>query len=311
MKFIRHDSETKAVVARNVDGTTYTLNDDDYLIVISPGFRHGEMIGEWATTQPVPHFSYVQSMEKVIRINVQNDGVDTLGGDRRFLEQAEKLVEFWEELERAIILNEKPGAYTTGLGYTGLSGSDLGAAASVDHPYYLSRSVKEMASDHAVTFYSGGVRQTITELDWNNLLDDHVAHSEAKGLGLLPLFISGNIKKAVNYWARGKLEYRWSDTIHGVRCGIYQCSNGAIELIDTPVLSDEVSGVGWNGAGFTITPGKSRLQTVPGHEINLEKDAVKTGVRQHVDRWTGAYGLMAISQKFVTWFDGIAGPTTS
>ncbi len=306
LRVITQNSATELVVARNVGGTSFTITDNDYLIRISSGFRHGEQPGRFATTQAVPVTSYVQYMEKIVQTNKQNKGVALVGGDRRKGEQSEKQYEWLREFERAIILNEQPGVYTTGLGYTGLSGSDLGAAASTENPLFLSQSIKNFASDHAVTYYSTGARQTITETDFNDFLDAHI-HAEAKGVRL-PLFISAAVKRCITYWGRGKLEYEPSDVVHGIDCVEYTGGSGAVELIDLPVLSDVVSGVGWNGCGFSFIPGQIMLAGIPDQELKLRLDVVQDGSEQWIDKWNGAFGFIGINQKYVTWVDGISGP---
>lgn len=309
MKAIRASSATTLTVGRNVGGTSFTITDDDYLIRISSSFRHGEKPGQFATTQSVEVTSFIQYMEKAVRTNKQNRGVPVVGGDRREHEQAEKQVEFWRELERAFIFNAQPGVYTSGYGYTGLSGSDLAAEASADHPWFMSQSISNFASDHAVTYYSGGARQTITETDWNNFLDAHV-HTEAKGR-LLPVYVSMAVKQALNYWGREKLEYRPSDIVNGIDCQIYKGNSGNVEIIDCPALSDVVSGVGWNGCLFSFIPGQIMCAGHPDHGMQLDEDVVKDGTEQWVDKWKGAYGFLGINQKYVAWADGISGPNTT
>jgi len=298
---------TNTVQLARALGTTVAANlvDGDYLIRLNPGSRHGEGVGDVATTAPVLSNHYVQEFQKLVRFNKENRNVQTIvGGDRKMIERAVQLNELWLDVDKALMLNEG-AVHVSGKG-TGSTGSAAGLDTSTDHPLYISNGIKGLASTYVFDNHaSSGARATITESAFDDMLVAYV-HPEAQGQ-LLPLFCSQAFFSALTFWGRAKLQYGPSDLVHGISVNKYQGSAGPVELFLEPNLKDYATSVGWNGCAFSVVPGQVFAMTVPGETIELEPDIVKDGTRQDVDRWVGGYGLFATHEKYMCWISGISG----
>ena len=291
-------------VGRGVGGTTAaSITDGAYLLNLGPAFRHGENIGEHATMAAVAVTSYVQYWEKVVRVNKQTTGVSLVGGDPRMLERTEKLNELFMDISRAIITGAPGNVHTSGTGSG--SGATLGADASTAYPLYITKSVRATASTYTQSEFSSGItRGTLTETEWNAFLHDKV-FAENRG-GTMPLFASARVIKAIDYWARSKLQYAASDVIQGISCTKYRTTAGEVELFYEPALSDAVSGYGFDGCAFSFVPGQVFLIGVSGNGLVMEEDAVKDGTEQYVDKWKGGMGLAVINEKYLAWLEGVS-----
>jgi hypothetical protein len=297
-------SATSLTIARSLTSTAAaTIADGAYLIRLSPAARHGEAVQEFATLQAAAVANYVQHFRKAVRTNVENTGVQLVGGNRRDKEQAEKLTELMLDIDRQIILGEG-GAHVTGKG-SGSAGATLGYDASTHHPLYMSHGIRGKASSYVYDNHaSNGARQTITETTMNSFLQSY-AHAEALGENV-PFFISQNVMSAFNVWGRGKLRYGPSDVIQGIQCAKYQGNAGTVELIVEPNLKDWATNVGYDGFGFSLIPGQAMLVQVDGHGLDLHENIVQDGTAQIVDEWRWGLGLVVINEKYVSYIHGIS-----
>ncbi|MCP4224778.1 MAG: hypothetical protein GY773_15690, partial [Actinomycetia bacterium] len=273
MRVTSIESTTSIKLARTLGSVAKAAgSEDDLLIRLSQAARHGEAVSELATEQTAAINNYIQHNKKAVRINLETEGVQLVGGDPKANERAEKLVEMYQEFDNQIIFGEGAG-HVTGMG-AGTDGSALGQDASAHHPLYMSRGIRTVASSYTWNnFASNGVtRQNLTEAQLNTLSLDYI-HVRARGQ-TVPLFCSSNWIKAFGAWGRNKLQYGPSDTVQGIYCNRYRADGGWIEIIDEPQLVDFATNAGWGGAAFSVVPGKAHLAGIPKHFLNLHEDIV-------------------------------------
>lgn len=298
-------NSTTITIARSLTSVAAaSIVDGDYLLRRSPAARHGEAVSEFATLQASAVEDYIQHFRRAVRTNMENTGVDLVGGDRREKEQTEKLTELLLDIDKQLILGEG-GKHVTGKG-SGSTGSTLGYDTSTHHPLYMSHGILGTASSYVYDNHAsnGTTRQTITETTMNSFLQSY-AHINAPG-ETVPFFVSMNLMAAFNVWGRAKLQYRPSDLIQGVTCARYTGNNGFVEIIIEPQLEDVASGVGYNGCGFTVIPGETMLCQVDGHGLDLHLDVVKDGATQYVDEWRWGLGQVITNEKYVSWIKGVS-----
>ena len=310
VRVVSLESATSIKVNRGMFATTTSaVPDNSYLLRLGSAARHGEAVSEFATLASSAVANYVQNFKRSVRVSDEMTGVDMVGGDPRTRERAEKLVEMYQDIDNSIILNQGGEHITTGYGDTGLT-SALGGNATANFPLYATNGIRTTASTYSYDNHSSGItRATVTEAAFNTM-DVAYLHAEAPG-ETLPLFCSMNMVKCFNYWGRANIRYGPSDTIIGINVMKYQADGGMLEIIPEPQLKDYASGYGYNGAFFTVLPGKVQLVGIPQHNLTMHEDTVKDGSAQTVDEWRWGIGLNVINEKYVTWGDGISGPSTS
>lgn len=251
----------------------------DVLVFTRPVYEDGADVGTSKSTKDVAKFNYTEIIRTPFSFTRRDAKTALFAGKDPMTERKKQAIEHKKSIEHAFFFGQRNAitgthirSFTGGLNYWIQSNQwDVTGVQVTERAF-------DEVLEEAMRWGSGG---------------------NQKGNGLKYLFASSRWITELNWFAKGKVEYRPLDETIGFGCMEYLSPHGRVRIIKTPILD-------YNNQGDAYLLDLNHIRYVAFDDTVLEKDRGGNGVDGSTEEYISDVGLQVELEAAHTRFKGLS-----
>lgn len=272
-------------VTRNAGGTgEFDMASNQTLLFIGTAYEDGAGSGTAKTTKDVGLYNYCQILKTPIHFTRRGSKIALFGGKDPMVERKRAAIEHARSIEYTMFFGQRNS-------WTGSGGHLVTTTGGLE--YWIKTNIWDVT----------GVQ--VSERAFDEVLEDVMRWGDGGnmqgGMGTKYLLASSRWITEINWFAKGKLEYRPLDDTIGFACMEYLSPHGKVRIIHAPILDFDHPGY-----AFLLDVNHCRYRPFQDDDTTLEKNLEGVDEDGSKEQYLSDVGLELNLERSCAIFKGLS-----